>query len=386
MRGNLMQDIYIIAAKRTPFGRYRGQLAAFNAVELGTYALKDALKAANLRSSDLDALFMGNVLSAGLGQNMARQVAINSGMREESVATTINEVCGSSLKAVRLAQAQMLIGDLDLVAVGGSESMTNAPLLAKKSEKDNPNFVDSMLNDGLTDSFSNKLMGNTCENVAVKYGISRAEADEFSVNSHQKAARAQAAGFFNQEITPLAELDHDENVRPDSNVEKLASLKTVFKEGGVATAGNSSPLSDGASMLILATEDKVKELNLKPLAKLTAYAEVGLDPQIMGFGPKVVIEKLLQENGQTLADIDLFEINEAFAATSLAVEKELHLDHSKVNIHGGALALGHPLGASGARILGTLAHSLISENKERGIASLCIGGGLAIAFEIERGK
>lgn len=173
---------------------------------------------------------------------------------------------------------------------------------------------------------------------------------------------------------------------PDSNVEKLASLKTVFKEGGVATAGNSSPLSDGASMLILATEDKVKELNLKPLAKLTAYAEVGLDPQIMGFGPKVVIEKLLQENGQTLADIDLFEINEAFAATSLAVEKELHLDHSKVNIHGGALALGHPLGASGARILGTLAHSLISENKERGIASLCIGGGLAIAFEIERVK
>lgn len=243
-----------------------------------------------------------------------------------------------------------------------------------------------MLNDGLTDSFSNKLMGNTCENVAVKYGISRAEADEFSVNSHQKAARAQAAGFFNQEITPLAELDHDENVLPDSNVEKLASLKTVFKEGGVATAGNSSPLSDGASMLILATEDKVKELNLKPLAKLTAYAEVGLDPQIMGFGPKVVIEKLLQENGQTLADIDLFEINEAFAATSLAVEKELHLDHSKVNIHGGALALGHPLGASGARILGTLAHSLISENKERGIASLCIGGGLAIAFEIERVK
>lgn len=381
-----MQNIYIVAAKRTPFGRYRGQLAAFNAVELGTFALKDALMAANLRSNELDALFMGNVLSAGLGQNMARQVAINSGMKNESVATTINEVCGSSLKAVRLAQAQMLIGDLKLVAVGGSESMTNAPLLAKKSEKDNPHFIDSMLYDGLTDAFSNKLMGNTCENVAIKYGISRQQADEFSVDSHKKAAIAQEHGFFDQEISPVVDLSYDENVRPDSSVEKLASLKTVFKADGVATAGNSSSLSDGASMLILATEDKVKELNLKPLAKLSAYAEVGLDPQIMGFGPKVAIEKLLQETGQKLADIELFEINEAFAATSLAVEKELHLDHNKVNIHGGALALGHPLGASGARILGTLAHSLISENKERGIASLCIGGGLAIAFEIERVK
>lgn len=365
-----MQDIYIVAAKRTPFGRYHKQLADFSAIDLGQIALRGALKEAGLDAEALDALFMGNVLSAGLGQNMARQIALNTGMRQDSVAVSINEVCGSSLKAARLAEAQMLIGDLGLVAVGGSESMTNAP-------------KEIMFSDGLVDSFSGKSMGITAENVAKRNHISRQDADVFSLSSHQKAVKAQAEGLFADEIIQIEDLKQDENVRPDTSLEALAGLKTSFLEDGTVTAGNASPISDGASMIILATAKKVAEYQLTPLAKLGAYAEVGYDPEFMGYGPYYAIRKLLNETGRQVADYDFFEINEAFATTTLAVARDLEIPLAKVNKQGGAIALGHPLGASGTRLLATAARQL-QRGGQRAIASLCIGGGLAIAFEIEK--
>lgn len=383
-----MQDIYIVASSRTPFGRYRGKLAQYCAIGLGELALKDTLAKAKLQSSDIDALYMGNVLSAGLGQNMARQIAINVGMDQKSIATTINEVCGSSLKAVRFAQAQMLIGDLGIVAVGGSESMSNAELLLPKSEKKNPeHFRDEMVVDGLTDAFSNKPMGLTAEKVAEWKNISRKQADEFSMRSHQKAAAAIKSGALASEIAPvmtdLGEVDQDENVRFDSSMEQLSKLKPVFKQDGQVTAGSASPLSDGASMVILATKQKVDELNLTPLAKLGAYAEVGFDPSLMGYTPKFAIAELLNKTNTSIDDYDLFEINEAFAATTLAVQKDLNIPDSKLNINGGAIALGHPLGATGTRLLGTMAHNLHNLKRKKGIVSLCIGGGLAIAYEVK---
>lgn len=380
-----MQDVYIVAANRTPFGRYRGQLSQYNAVELGEFAFNNTLKAANIAPEKIEALYMGNVLSAGLGQNMTRQIALNSGMKQSSIATTINEVCGSSLKAVRYAQAQMMINDLGLVAVGGSESMSNAPLLLAKSEKNNPDphYRDEMMVDGLTDAFSQKPMGLTAEKVVRWKGITRQESDEFSLNSHQKAARAWQDGAFAQEVTPVGAIDHDENVRADSSLEKLANLKPVFEANGQVTAGSASPLSDGASMVILATADKINELDLHPIAKLTGYAEVGFDPSLMGYAPKLAIEKLLKQKNTPVADYDLFEVNEAFAATTLAVANDLHIPADKLNINGGAIALGHPLGATGTRLLGTAAHNLKNKNLNKAIVSLCIGGGLAIAYEIE---
>lgn len=369
-----MQEIYIVAAKRTPFGRYHKQLADFTAVELGEIALRGALAEADLDAESLDALFMGNVLAAGLGQNMARQVAINSGMRQDSVATSINEVCGSSLKAVRLAEAQMLIGDLGLVAVGGSESMSNSP-------------KELMMTDGLVDSFSGQAMGVTAENVAKRNHVSREAQDEYSLKSHQKAVKAWEEGLFDDEVIVIEKgeekIAKDENVRPDTSMEALGGLKTVFEENGTVTAGNASPVTDGASMVILATKEKVDEYGLKPLAKLGAYAETGYDPEFMGYGPYVAIQKLLAKTGRTKDDYDFFEINEAFAATSLAVMRDLGLNEDKVNQQGGAIALGHPLGASGTRLVATSARQ-VARGAKRGIASLCIGGGLAIAMEIEK--
>ena len=369
-----MQEIYVVAAKRTPFGRYHKQLADFSAIELGEIALEGALQEADLDATALDALFMGNVLSAGLGQNMARQVALNAVMRQDSVATSINEVCGSSLKAVRLAQAQMAIGDLGLVAVGGSESMTNLP-------------KDLMMKDGLIDAFSKKPMGITAENVAKRDHVSRHDQDEFSLASHQKATKAWKEGKFDDEVLVIMdderEIDHDENVRPDTSLEALSNLKTSFSEDGTVTAGNASPITDGASMIILATAEKVKEYGLKPLAKLGAYSEVGYDPEFMGYGPYYAISRLFEKTGRGKDDYDFFEINEAFAATTLAVARDLELPLDKVNRQGGAIALGHPLGATGTRLLGTAVRQL-QRGGERAVVSLCIGGGLAIAFEVEK--
>ena len=384
-----MKDIYIVAAKRTPFGRYRGFFKEQSATDLGVLALTKTLEAIDLDPAEVEGVFMGNVIAAGLGENMARQVALRSGLSETTVATTVNDVCGSSLKALRLAQGQMMMGDLDLVAVGGSESMTNAPFIVDKKYKDDAqnHLQNSMLVDALIDAFSGEHMGITAENVAEEYNIARQEMDEFSVNSHQKAVKAIKEDSFD-EILPITingqTLTHDESVRSDTNLEALSNLKTVFKEDGKVTAGNASPLNDGASMLILATEDKVKELNLKPIAKLGAFAEAGFDPALMGYTPYYAVQKLLDKNKTTIDDYDVFEVNEAFASQAVALKRDLKIPANKLNILGGAIALGHPLGATGTRLIATAISALNKVNGKRAIATLCIGGGQAIADEIKR--
>ena len=381
-----MKDIYIVAAKRTPFGRYHGLWSEKNATELGELALRETLKSISLPAEKLDALFMGNVLGASLGQNMARQIALNTGMSPKSSSVTINEVCGSSLKALRLAQGQMELGDFDLVAVGGAESMSNAVYLTEDKEK--PHFQSEMLQNGLIDAFSHEHMGLTAENVAEKYGVTRAEMDEYSLNSHRKAVEIVQQNFFQDEIIGVEVngkmIQQDETIRADTNLQALSKLKPVFKKNGLVTAGNSSPLSDGASMVILATAEKVKELNLHPLARLGAFAESGTDPAYMGVAPYFAVEKLLQKTNNTINDYDVIEVNEAFAAPSVVLARELQIPPAKLNIFGGAIALGHPLAATGTRLVGTAVNIMNHINGHQALVTLCIGGGQAIACEIEK--
>lgn len=381
-----MKEIYIVAAKRTPFGRYHGLWAEKSAIDLGEIVLRETLKSINLNPENLEALFMGNVLGASLGQNMARQVALNTGMSPQSSSVTINEVCGSSLKALRLAQGQMEMGDFGLVAVGGAESMSNAIYLTASKEK--PNFESEMLQNGLTDAFSSSHMGLTAENVAKKYGVTRAEMDEYSVASHHKAAEIVQQDFFKDEMINVEingkTVGQDENIRPDTNLAALSKLKPVFKKDGNITAGNSSPLSDGASMVILATAEKVAELNLQPLARLGAFAESGNDPAYMGIAPSYAVAKLLQKTNKTINDYDVVEVNEAFAAPSVVLAQKLQIPPAKLNIFGGAIALGHPLAATGTRLVGTAINIMNHINGQKALVTLCIGGGQAIACEIER--
>lgn len=381
-----MKEIYIVAAKRTPFGRYHGLWAEKSAIDLGEIVLRETLKSINLNAENLEALFMGNVLGASLGQNMARQVALNTGMSPQSSSVTINEVCGSSLKALRLAQGQMEMGDFGLVAVGGAESMSNAIYLTASKEK--PNFESEMLQNGLTDAFSDSHMGLTAENVAEKYGVTRAEMDEYSVASHHKAAEIVQQDFFKDEMINVEingkTICQDENIRPDTNLAALSKLKPVFKKDGNVTAGNSSPLSDGASMVILATAEKVAELNLQPLARLGAFAESGNDPAYMGIAPYYAVAKLLQKTNKTINDYDVIEVNEAFAAPSVVLAQKLQIPPAKLNIFGGAIALGHPLAATGTRLVGTAINIMNQINGQKALVTLCIGGGQAIACEIER--
>ena len=381
-----MKEIYIVAAKRTPFGRYHGLWAEKSAIDLGEIVLRETLKSINLNAENLEALFMGNVLGASLGQNMARQVALNTGMSPQSSSVTINEVCGSSLKALRLAQGQMEMGDFGLVAVGGAESMSNAIYLTASKEK--PKFESEMLQNGLTDAFSDSHMGLTAENVAEKYGVTRAEMDEYSVASHHKAAEIVQQDFFKDEMINVEingkTIRQDENIRPDTNLAALSKLKPVFKKDGNVTAGNSSPLSDGASMVILATAEKVAELNLQPLARLGAFAESGNDPAYMGIAPYYAVAKLLQKTNKTINDYDVVEVNEAFAAPSVVLAQKLQIPPAKLNIFGGAIALGHPLAATGTRLVGTAINIMNHINGQKALVTLCIGGGQAIACEIER--
>lgn len=381
-----MKEIYIVAAKRTPFGRYHGLWAEKSAIDLGEIVLREALKSINLNPENLEALFMGNVLGASLGQNMARQVALNTGMSPQSSSVTINEVCGSSLKALRLAQGQMEMGDFGLVAVGGAESMSNAIYLTASKEK--PKFESEMLQNGLTDAFSDSHMGLTAENVAEKYGVTRTEMDEYSAASHHKAAEIVQQDFFKDEMINVEingkTICQDENIRPDTNLVALSKLKPVFKKDGNVTAGNSSPLSDGASMVILATAEKVAELNLQPLARLGAFAESGNDPAYMGIAPYYAVAKLLQKTNKTINDYDVVEVNEAFAAPSVVLAQKLQIPPAKLNIFGGAIALGHPLAATGTRLVGTAINIMNQINGQKALVTLCIGGGQAIACEIER--
>jgi len=385
-----MKEIYVVAAKRTPFGKYNGFFKNESATDLGVMALKGTLNSVQIKADDIEALLMGNVLSTGLGENMARQVALRSGMKNTSASTTINEVCGSSLKALRLAQGQMEMGDLNLVAVGGAESMTNAPYFVANQDQDDAqnHLQSSMLIDGLNDAFLKQHMGITAENVARKYHVSRKEMDEFSLRSHQKATQAVKNGSFKNEIIPSnldgKKLTHDESIRPDTSMAALANLKPSFKKDGKVTAGNASPLSDGASMVILATGEKIDELNLKPLARLGAFAESGIDPAYMGYAPYYAVTKLLQQTGRKITDYDIIELNEAFASQSVALVRDLQIPTSKLNIFGGAIALGHPLAASGTRLVASAINSLEHVNGKLALVTLCIGGGQAIAYEIKR--
>ncbi len=383
-----MKEIYVVAAKRTPFGKYNGFFKNESATDLGVMALKGTLNSAQIKAEDIEALLMGNVLSTGLGENMARQVALCSGMKNTSASTTINEVCGSSLKAMRLAQGQMEMGDLNLVAVGGAESMTNAPYFVANQDDAQNHLQSSMLIDGLNDAFLKQHMGITAENVARKYHVSRKEMDEFSLRSHQKATQAVKNGSFKNEIIPSnldgKKLTHDESIRPDTSMAALANLKPSFKRDGKVTAGNASPLSDGASMVILATKEKVDELKLKPLARLGAFAESGIDPAYMGYAPYYAVTKLLHQTGRKITDYDIIELNEAFASQSVALVRDLQIPTSKLNIFGGAIALGHPLAASGTRLVASAINSLEHVNGKLALVTLCIGGGQAIAYEIKR--
>ena len=389
-------DIVIISATRTAIGKFGGQFASISAVELGTTVAKSAIEKGKVDPSLIDTVIFGQVLQAGIGQNPARQVALNSGLPHTSTALTVNEVCGSGLKSILLAAQALRLGDAKIVLAGGMENMSLAPhLLPNRFATKNGNctMIDALFHDGLIDAFSNEAMGITAENLVDKYGFTRQQLDEFSAHSQQKAYQAQHNGAFDKEITPIevankktkqiVVLDKDEFIRPETTVESLASLRPAFKKDGVVTAGNSSGINDGAAALILTTREVANTLNLPILATLTGYAEAGVDPSIMGIGPVPAIEKLLQRTHIPLERVDLFELNEAFAAQSLAVIKDLKINPEKVNVHGGAIALGHPIGASGARIVVTLIHALQQRQLQSGIASLCVGGGMGVALSLK---
>ncbi|MCP8860496.1 acetyl-CoA C-acetyltransferase [Latilactobacillus curvatus] len=390
-----MQEVVIISAKRTPIGKLGGQLASLSAVELGTVAAKAAIEAAGIDPTQIDQAIFGNVLQAGSGQNVARQIALKSGMTQSSTAMTVNEVCGSGLKAIRLAQSAIVMGDADIVLVGGTESMSQAPYLNKQmrfgSKFGDQTMIDSISSEGLNDAFTHQPMGITGENVAAKYGVTREMQDAFALASHQKAAQATQAGWFNEEIVPVTvqqrkatlEVQQDEGIRPTTTIEAMAKLRPAFQQDGTVTPANASGINDGASAMIVMSKEKAAALGLVYQATLVGYQEVGADPDYMGYTPVDAIQKLLAQQNQTLADIDLLEINEAFAASSVAVQNGLQVDPAKVNVAGGAIALGHPIGASGTRIMTTLIHQLKRTHQTTGIASLCIGGGLGIAFEIQ---
>ncbi|WP_239256203.1 thiolase family protein [Listeria ilorinensis] len=386
-----MKEVVIIDAARTPVGKYKGSLRGLSAAKLGTVVTEGLLNRVAVSAEQIDQVIFGNVLQGGSGQNVARQVAIGSGIPETVPAMTINEVCGSGLKALVLARQLIQLGEADLVLAGGTESMSQAPLVKPYDPETNEygEPVSSMICDGLTDAFSKTHMGLTVEKLAETHGISRDAQDRFSLMSHQKAAKAAKMGKFDHEMIPVTEngellLAKDEGIRENSSLERLGALKTVFLPDGSITAGNASTLNDGASAILLASKEYADAHQLSYLAVIRDYAEIGTAPADMGISPIIAIRKLLMKTGLETKDIDLFEINEAFAASSLIVEKELELEKERVNIYGGGVSLGHPIGASGARIVTTLVHALIQEEKKLGVASLCIGGGLGLAMLLER--
>lgn len=383
-----LKEVVIIDAARTPIGKYRGSLSSYSAVELGTFITTEILERTGINKEAINQVIFGNVLQAGNGQNVARQIAINSGIPVSVPAMTINEVCGSGMKSVILARQQIQLGEADLIIAGGVESMTRAPMIqVSDPENEKIEEISSMVNDGLTDAFSNTHMGLTAENVAKQFSVTRAEQDQYALASQLKAAKASESGIFKEEIIPISRNEEvfatDEAVRGNSTLEKLSTLRTVFAEDGTVTAGNASPLNDGGSVLILASKDYAIAHDLPYLATIKGVSEVGIDPSIMGVAPIKAINTLMEKTELSLDDIDLFEINEAFAASSIVVNRELNLSSEKVNIYGGAIALGHPIGASGARILTTLGYALRRQHQRYGVASLCIGGGLGLAVLLE---
>ena len=391
-----MSRVAIVSAKRTAIGSFGGSLKDIPAATLGAEVVKKSLEEINLSPTLVDEVIIGNVLGAGLGQNIARQIAIFAGIPQEKSAFVVNKVCGSGLKSVVLGAQSILLGDNDIVVCGGVENMSAAPYYTKDArfgaKLGNFELEDSIIHDGLTDAFENYHMGITAENIAEQFFISRKQQDEFATLSQQKASTAIEKGKFSNEIVPITiktrkeekVFDTDEFVRSSTNLESLAKLRPAFKKDGTVTAGNASGINDGAACVILMSEKRASELGINILGFIDGYATAGLDNKVMGLGPIPATRKVLDKLNLTTDDIDLFELNEAFAAQSIAVLNELNLDTSKVNINGGAIALGHPIGASGCRILVSLVHELINENKNRGLCSLCIGGGQGISVVISR--
>ncbi|MBV7493945.1 acetyl-CoA C-acetyltransferase [Pseudomonas sp. NPDC086112] len=392
-----MNEVVIVAATRTAIGSFQGSLSAIPATELGAAVIRRLLEQTGIDAAQVDEVILGQVLTAGSGQNPARQTAIKAGLPHTTPALTLNKVCGSGLKAVQLAVQAIRCGDAELVIAGGQENMSLAPYVLPKARTGlrlgHAQLQDSVIQDGLWDVFNDYHMGITAENLANQYSISREDQDAFAATSQQKAAAAIEAGYFKGEITPILipqrkgeplVFDTDEQPRPDSTLQALGNLKPAFQKNGSVTAGNSSTLNDGAAVLMLASAAKALALGLPVLARIKAYASAGVDPAIMGIGPVPATRLVLTKAGWSLDDLDLIEANEAFAAQSLAVGKELGWDMNKVNVNGGAIALGHPIGASGARILVSLVHELIRRDGKKGLATLCIGGGQGVSLVIER--
>ncbi|KFI05177.1 acetyl-CoA C-acetyltransferase [Massilia sp. BSC265] len=391
-----MEDVVIVAAGRTPVGKFGGTLAKIPAAELGAHVIRQLLAKTGIDPASVSEVIMGQVLTAGAGQNPARQAVIKGGLPDMVPAQTINMVCGSGLKATHLAAQAIKCGDAQIVIAGGQENMSASPHVLNGSRDGfrmgDAKLVDTMIVDGLWDVYNQYHMGVTAENVARKYEVSRAEQDEFALQSQLKAEAAQKAGKFKDEILPVeipskkgpTIFDTDEYPKHGSTMEALSGLRPAFNKEGTVTAGNASGINDGAAAVIMMSASKAKELGLTPLARIKAYASAGLDPSIMGMGPVSATQLCLQKAGWTHEDIDLMEINEAFAAQAIAVNKEMGWDTSKINVNGGAIALGHPIGASGCRVLVTLLHEMVRRDAKRGLASLCIGGGMGVALAVER--
>jgi acetyl-CoA C-acetyltransferase len=389
-----MSDIVIVSAARTPVGAFNGALASVSAHDLGTIAIKAAVERAGISAADVDEVIMGQVLQAGQGQGPARQASINAGIPVESPAWSLNQLCGSGLRAVALAAQQIADGSCNIVVAGGQESMSQSPHAAnlRNGQKmGNLEFVDTMLKDGLWDAFHGYHMGMTAENIANRWQITREDQDRFAVASQNKAEAAQKAGKFKDEIVAVTVkgrksdtiVDSDEFIKAGVTYESISGLRPAFSKDGTVTAANASGINDGAAALVLMSADEAKKRGLKPLARIASWANAGVEPEIMGTGPIPAMKKALERAGWTVADLDLVESNEAFAAQSLSVVRELGLDPAKTNVNGGAIAIGHPIGASGARVLTTLLHEMKRSGAKKGAATLCIGGGMGVAMCLE---
>ena len=392
-----LNEAVIISAARTPVGKFLGSLKGFSATQLGAIVVRESVKRAGVKPEDVDEVIMGCVIQAGLGQNPARQAALNGGLPPTVSAVTVNKVCGSGLKAVMMAAQSVQLGDTEIVVAGGMESMSNAPYLIPKAREGyrlgNGELVDSMINDGLWCAFENYHMGCTGEVVAEEYKVSRGEQDEFAMNSHRKAAAAIKAGRFKDEIVPVEIpqrkgspliFDTDETVREDTTLEGLGKLKPAFKQEGTVTAGNAPGVNDGASALVVTSLRRARDLGVEPMARIVAQATAGVEPRLVMMAPVEAVRKLFKKTGWSPSEVDLIELNEAFSVAAVAVTRELGLDPEKVNVNGGAVALGHAIGQSGSRLLITILYEMKRRNARRGIVSLCLGGGNAVAMAIER--
>lgn len=392
-----IREAVIISAVRTPVGKFQGSLRGFSAMDLGAMVVRESVARAGVKPEEVDEVIMGCVIQAGLGQNPARQAALKGGLPPAVSAVTVNKVCGSGLKAVMMAAQGIQLSDTDIVVAGGMESMSNAPYLLPKAREGyrlgNGVLVDSMINDGLWCAFENYHMGCTGEVVAERYDVSRAQQDEYALNSHRKAAAAINSGKFQDEILPVEIpqkkgapilFDRDESVREDTSMEALGKLKPAFKDDGTVTAGNAPGVNDGASALVVTSLDSARALGVEPLARIVAQATSGIEPELVMMAPVEAIKKLLKKTGWSLSEVDLIELNEAFAVQAVAILNELGLDPERVNVNGGAVALGHAIGQSGSRVLTTMLYELKRRNAKRGIAALCLGGGNAVAMAVER--